>query len=410
MNTRAPFLMRWLPSRLLAAALAAAPAAHALPPLQLYVELTPPGEVLQPKPGTYAGPVVIDKPITLDGRGEVTLDGGDEGTVLTVRADGATVRGLHITGSGDSHNDIDAGVLIEADDTVVEDNRIDEVLFGVHIKGGNDNTVRNNRIRSRGRRPSLRGDGVRMWYGRRNVIEANTFTAVRDLIITNSPNNRIEGNTIRDSQVGVQFVYSPDNLVRDNTISHNSTGVVVLYSDNVAIRGNRLEHIRNASGRGIAIKESSKVLMEDNEVIHCTIGLAANDPTHPENVFHARGNRFAYNNIAMYFYGETGGHVLEGNRFESNLVNVAVSAPVAARYNTWRGNYWDDYQGFDRDGDGIGDLPHEIYAFADMMWMDWPWVSFFRASPVLEMIDFVERLAPFSEPPLVLRDPKPRVR
>ena len=112
----------------------------------------------------------------------------------------------------------------------------------------------------------------------------------------------------------------------------------------------------------------------------------------------------------LYFYGETGGHVLEGNRFDNNLVNVAVSAPMAARHNIWRGNYWDTYQGFDRDGDGVGDVPHEVYAYADMMWMDWPWASFFRASPVLELIDFMERLAPFSEPPLVLRDPAPRVR
>lgn len=392
------------------AALLLAPSAQALPPLQLYVELTAPGEVLTPPPGEYAGPVVIDKPIILDGQGEVTLDGGGDGTVLSIEADGASVRNMHITGSGESHNGVDAGVLIEADDTTVEDNRMDDVLFGVHIKGGNRNTIRGNTIRSKPTKASLRGDGVRMWYGRENAIERNTFIKIRDLMITNSANNRIVGNTIRNSQVGIEFVYSPDNLVRDNTFSRNSTGVIVLYSDGIVLRGNRLEHIRSASGRALAIKESSKVLMEDNEIIHCTIGLAANDPTHPENVFHARGNRFAYNNIAMYFYGETGGHVLEGNRFENNLVNVAVSAPVAARFNTWRGNYWDDYQGFDRDGDGIGDVPHEIYAYADMMWMDWPWVSFFRASPVLEMIDFVERLAPFSEPPLVLRDPAPRVR
>ncbi len=32
---------------------------------------------------------------------------------------------------------------------------------------------------------------------------------------------------------------------------------------------------------------------------------------------------------------------------------------------------------------------------------------FFRGSPLLNLIDFTERLAPFSNPELVLRDPTP---
>jgi nitrous oxidase accessory protein len=72
--------------------------------------------------------------------------------------------------------------------------------------------------------------------------------------------------------------------------------------------------------------------------------------------------------------------------------------------------YWDDYQGFDRNGDGIGDTPHEVYLFADRIWMETPLATFFRNSPVLEMLDFLERLAPFSSPHLVLRDPAPRMR
>ena len=33
---------------------------------------------------------------------------------------------------------------------------------------------------------------------------------------------------------------------------------------------------------------------------------------------------------------------------------------------------------------------------------------FFRNSPVMELLDFLERLAPFSKPDLILRDEKPR--
>jgi nitrous oxidase accessory protein len=35
--------------------------------------------------------------------------------------------------------------------------------------------------------------------------------------------------------------------------------------------------------------------------------------------------------------------------------------------------------------------------------------KFFRNSPVMELLDFLERLAPFSTPSLILRDERPRM-
>ncbi len=78
-----------------------------------------------------------------------------------------------------------------------------------------------------------------------------------------------------------------------------------------------------------------------------------------------------------------------------------------AAANVWEGNYWDDYQGFDRDRDNVGDRPHELYAYADQLWMEVPYARFFRNAPMMEMLDFLERLAPFSTPVLLLRDDRP---
>jgi len=77
--------------------------------------------------------------------------------------------------------------------------------------------------------------------------------------------------------------------------------------------------------------------------------------------------------------------------------------------NDWKGNYWDDYAGFDRDADGIGDTPHNVYLYSDRIWMERSMTRFFRASPALELIDFVERLTPFSKPDLILSDPLPQM-
>lgn len=382
---------------------------YSLPPLQLFVEVTPSGGVLRPPPGIYAGPVEITRPITIDGEGKVTIDGGGQGTVLSIKADGTVLRGVRITNSGNSHDGVDAALLLEANDSLIENNTIDESLFGIHVKHANDNVIRGNRISSKQHSLSLRGDGIRMWYSHNNLIEGNEINNVRDLLVTNSSDNHIVRNTIRNSRVGMEFVFSPDNRVEGNTIDNNSTGIVVLYSNGLIIRDNRLSHMRSTAGSALALKESSKVVIEDNEVLHCAIGVGANAPTHSENIYQLNRNHFAYNDIALYFYGEKGGHIIHNNRFENNLVQVAVSAPMTALANKWNGNNWDDYTGFDLDYDGIGDSPHEIYLYSDRIWMDRPMTRFFRGSLLMDLIDFIERLAPFSEPDLILRDPAPRM-
>ncbi|MES9869519.1 MAG: nitrous oxide reductase family maturation protein NosD [Sedimenticola sp.] len=399
-------VIRWFT---LLAALFSSGQGYALPPLQLFVEITPPGGVLKVPPGRYAGPVVVERPITIEGGGQAILDGEGQGTVLSVLADGVTVRGLQIVNSGSSHDQVDAGILVAADNTLIENNRIERTLFGIHLKKANDNTIRNNTISSMGDIPSLRGEGVRMWYSEGNLVEGNQISTVRDLVISNSAGNRFIGNTISDSRIAMEFVFSPYNLVQGNRVEDNSTGVVVIYSDELEILDNRFAHLRSISGSAVSIKGSSKAVISENLFLHCAIGLVANAPIHPEHVFRLQGNRFVYNDVAMYFYGEKGGHVIHDNQFEGNFTDVLVSASSSALHNDWQGNYWDNYRGFDRDRDGFGDEPYNMYIYSDRLWMDRPLTRFFRGSPGLEVYDFVERLAPFSPPELILTDPRPRV-
>ena len=89
------------------------------------------------------------------------------------------------------------------------------------------------------------------------------------------------------------------------------------------------------------------------------------------------------------------------------MSQIVVSGGKSANRNVWEGNYWSDYQGFDRDNNNQGDTPYELYAYADRLWQDAPNAQFFKGSPVLETLDFLERLAPFTDPDLLVRDKKP---
>lgn len=393
----------------LAGLLPAAPPTTAPPPLQPWIDATPAGGTLNIPPGTYSGPVVISRPIVIDGRGKVTIDGGGQGTVLTLRAGATTLRGLHLTHSGDSHDSIDSGLLIDqASGNLIEDNVIDDVMFGITLHQSNDNRLANNRIRSKPHDPADRGDGIRLWYSMGNRIEANDIAAIRDITVSNSPRNRFVGNTVRDSRRAMNFLFSPRSLVENNLLTRNATGITVLNSDGMIIRGNRIMHAMEASSAGVALKESSAVLVHANEILHCAVGISADSPMDPINRITLIDNRIAYNVTGINFYGERGGHLILNNRFEHNLWQAMVGGSGESLSNEWYGNYWDDYEGFDRNKDGVGDTPYEIWAYSDRIWMDTPMAKFFRNSPVLELLDFLERLAPFALPNMILRDPEPQ--
>jgi nitrous oxidase accessory protein len=379
-------------------------------PLQPLIDAMPPGGVLHLAPGSYAGPATIVRPLIVDGQGKARIEGDGRGTVLAVRTSGVTLRGLAIAGSGETHDGVDAGILIEGDDNVVTDNTLEDVLFGIHVKQGNRNRVIGNRVTGKDKPLGLRGDGIRLWNSRHNLIEGNSFERARDLTFANSPDNRIAANSFHDGRYGMHIIFSPRLLVENNRLAHTGTGIIVLYSPGLTVRGNHVAHAMAGGGGGIVFKESGDALVENNEIIHCAVGLQVDAPPQPVGVLAVRGNRFAHNVIGAFFYGESGGHRFEGNRFEHNLTQVGVSAAGAGSANVWHGNYWSDYQGFDRGGDGIGDTPHELWLFADRIWMETPMTTFFRNSPALELLDFLERLAPFSLPTRVLRDTAPLMR
>ena len=382
---------------------------HGLKPFQELVDAAPAGSVLRPPAGTYAGPVNLTKPLTIDGGGRVTIDAGDKGSVFTLSTDGAVLRGVHLTGSGDSHDTEDACLEIRGHRNVAENLVIDNCLFGIDLRQSNENTIRNNRITSKPFELGLRGDGLRLWYSMKNRVEGNSLIDSRDFVVWYSDGNIIRNNLGRRSRYSMHFMFAQSNLVEGNRYYDNAVGIYVMYTDGVTIRNNVISHANGATGMGIGFTESSNTVVEGNDIIYCATGIGSLlSPYQPDSKIWIRNNRIAYNGIGILFNGERNGNIVTDNVFEGNLTQVAVNGAGTARGNTWQGNYWDDYQGFDRNGDGRGDSAYEIFAYADRLWMEKPHALFFKNAPLMEALDFLERLAPFSSPTLILRDAAPR--
>jgi len=384
--------------------------AEEYPSLQSLIDAAKPGDILTPEAGIYAGSLLIDKPVTLDGRGQVTLDAGGKGSVIILKTDGATIRGLTLRNSGDQHNDIDAGIQVRGSYNVIKDNDIEDTLFGIDLQQSDNNVIRRNTIGSKPFDLGVRGDGIRLWYSKNNRVEENRVSNSRDVVVWYSGDNIIRGNEINSGRYGLHFMYALYNLVENNVFRGNSVGAFLMYSDGIVLRNNRISHGVGATGMGIGLKESSDVTIDGNTIVYCATGVYLDvSPFQPDTTNRIRHNRLAFNNIGILFHNDWTGNVLEDNRLENNFTQVSVNAGASAKRNAWDGNFWDDYQGFDLDGDGVGDNSHEMKVYADRLWMDVPAAAFFRGSAILSVLDFMERLAPFTEPIVLLADPRPKM-
>ncbi len=378
--------------------------------LQALIDSAPEGSTLRLGKGRYAGGVRVGKRLTIDGRGVAIVDAQGKGSVLEVVGDGVTVQNLTLVNSGNAHSEVDAAILVKGNFNVIRNNTIRGCLFGIDLSQSNNNLVRRNDIGSKDVSLGLRGDAIRLWYSRNNEVVENVVSGARDVVIWYSRDNLIANNTIIDGRYGAHFMYAKANRVEKNYFLRNSVGVFLMYSDGVSVTDNVISHGQGTTGMGIGMKETSDVKITGNRVVYCATGLYSDvSPYQPGTKNHIERNTFAYNGIGMRFHTDWHGSILRDNDFIANITQVDVHGGASAARNEWDGNYYDDYQGFDLDDDAIGDHSHEQWTFSDRLWRDLPMAQYFKGTPVLEVLDFLERLAPFSEPVLVLRDHHPRI-
>jgi len=380
--------------------------------LQDAIDRAEAGSKLELPAGEYHGNIVIDKPLIIDGvNQEAKIVGDGNGTVVKIRSDYVTIKNLTILGSGQEHETVDAGVSIkEAKHVTVDHCKIDDCLFGIDMEQVHESRITHNWIRSKPFSLGLRGDAVRLWYSNDNNVSHNTITHSRDMVVWYSHGNVIAHNFGEYSRYSLHFMYAGKNDVLYNTYEHNSVGIFFMYSqDSVAI-GNVIKSSLGTTGLGIGLKDASNFTLKDNTMIYCARGLYIDrSPFQPDMNNTIENNRILYNSEGIHFHSLSISNNIVKNIFKGNIDNVVDDDKVMLHsiQNFWDRNYWDDYEGFDKDGDGIGDTPYHLFYYADRMWMLNPNIKFFYASPIVSIMNFLAKLAPISEPVMLLRDEHP---
>jgi nitrous oxidase accessory protein len=382
--------------------------------LQAIIDQAPPGAVIELIPGTYAGGITIDKPLTLRADGDVVIDGGGEGTVINVDAPDVTLEGLVIRGSGDSLDRENAGVYVTAPRVRILDNRLEDVLFGVFLYQAIDSVVANNTIFAKGLFVARRGDPIRLWESHRSVVEGNVVDGGRDVMFWFCDDVVIRGNLISNGRYGLHFMYSDRALVEGNALLDNSVGSFLMYSKDLVLRRNLISGNNGPSGYGVGLKDMDGSRLEDNLLVGNRAGIFLDNSPQTLGVEqHFRGNLFAYNQIGVLFLPSVQGNVFWENSFIDNTVQVTVQGGGRFTGNTWTrdgvGNHWSDYAGYDADGDGFGDVPYRLEDLYDYLLDRNPEVMIFADTPASRALDLAARAFPVIKPRPKVEDDRPLI-
>jgi nitrous oxidase accessory protein len=394
---------------------------------QAIVDEAAEGDTIVLLPGVHRGPIRLARKISLVGEKGAVVTGSSQGSVITILAPGAVVRGLIIKGSGTDLETMDSGVFVEQSATgaVVEDNRLEGNLFGIYLHGAVDSIAQRNRIVGlRLIHLSEAGNGISVWNATGAKILDNDIRFGRDgVFIITSRRNVISGNSFRDLRFAVHYMYANDGEITNNFSSGNHVGYALMYSPGLSVRGNFSDHDRDhgllfnyANGSVIAgnvveggflpsTRWTSAIDLDEATMAQTGEGGAPAETYRlaPEKcvfIYNANNNRFRDN----WFEGcETGIHFTagsEGNEFVGNafIGNRNQVKYVGTRFLDWskdgRGNYWSDNPGFDLNGDGIADTAYRPNDLIDKVLWIAPQAKVLTNSPAVQVIRWAQSQFP----------------
>ncbi len=378
----------------------------ALPTLTLALARASAGDTILVQAGTYReSEIRITRPVTILGSGSPVFIGGDH-QVLTILADSVTIRGLTIRDITPSATDDRAGIkVVGRRNCTLEDNQLIGTFFGIYLSRASNCTVRNNRITGSGTTEALSGNAIHSWTSDSLIIEGNQVSGHRDGIYFEFTSNAVvsRNESDRNLRYGLHFMFSNQCSYRLNRFQENRAGVAVMYSRDVTMAGNQFRRSQGSAAYGLLLKEISDSRMSDNRFEANTVGLYAEGT----NRVQVEGNRFAGNGWAIQVLADAQDTRFSGNVFENNSFDAGTNSVNAA--SVFRRNYWDRYQGYDLDRNGIGDVPFPpVRLFALVVQQNPPALILLR-SFFVTLLDATERVAPILTPATMI-DREPLMR
>lgn len=359
------------------------------------------------KNGIYKeGNIILVKPLSITGEGNAILDGENKYEILTISGKNIIIKNIRFHNAGYSAlNDYASIKVVDASNVTIEANTILNSYFAIHLSNSSYCTIRNNTITGNPKSEQLTGNGIHLWKCNHAVIENNHIKGHRDGIYFEFVTESLVEENLSEKNIryGLHFMFSHSDHYVQNIFRNNGAGVAVMYSHKVTMEKNRFEDNWGPSAYGILLKEISDSHINGNTFSKNTVGIYMEGSSRME----IQKNNFTSNGWAIKVQASCDDNNFLNNNFLGNSFDIATNGSISL--NVFSNNYWDKYDGYDLNRDGMGDVPYHPVSLYAMVVEQNPNTLILMRSFMVSLMDKAEKAIP-SLTPENLVDNKPSMK
>jgi len=349
------------------------------------------GDTVIVSQGYYPTHLIISKPLHLKCVNKPTLDGQNIGDVIRIKSPDVIIEGCIISNSGADLTAQNAGIYLEpgSDRAVIKNNTINYTLFGLWIEKVKDIQVIGNNITGmRDLASAQRGNGIQLYNSQGAQILDNHISFTRDGIYVDVSDHALfRGNRLHHLRYGTHYMNSNYNVWENNESYLNRGGLALMEVRNQTVRNNRAW---GNSDHGIMLRTITDSVIENNIVANNGRGFFIYDAE-----FNAlRNNLIIGNRVGVHLWAGSIHNEVESNDLINNREQIKYVASKDEYWGVKIGNYWSNYVGWDRNGDGIGDVPYEANDLVDHLTWKYPAAKLLLNSPAVQTLRLVAKQFP----------------
>ena len=369
---------------------------HAIKSVKRGITLAKAGDTLIVHGGWYKeGNIIIDKKIVFLGKDLPVLDGEKKHEVLSIHADSVVVDGFKVIRSAYATITDPCGIKVyNKSHVLIQNNVLDDNFFGIYLQNSQNCIIKNNTLKAYGKEEQKLGNGIHCWKSKDILIIANRIDGHRDGIYFEFVTQSVIWRNIANNNVryGLHFMFSNDDAYITNVFKNNGAGVAVMFTKNVKMFNNYFEENWGDSAYGLLLKEISDSYIFNNRFARNTSGIYMEGTSRIK----VEKNSFESNGWGMKIQASCMENEIVNNNFLKNTFDISTNGSLVL--NTFNANYWDKYEGYDLDKDGMGDVPYHPLSLFAVLTENTPSAMLLYRSFMITLLDKSEKVLPSITP------------